>query len=75
MENLLKAKRTNSRFLADLCMAEAAIRPFINDWTHLEPDEVHTFQRCARLIVELQQEARDYENYLREQILNPDAVR
>ncbi len=75
MENLLKTKRTNSRFLANLCMAEAAIRPFVNDWTHLRPDEVHTFQQCAQLIVELQQEARDYENYLREQILNPDAVR
>lgn len=75
MEELIKAKKTNSRFIANLCMAEAAIRPFVNDWLHLEPEEVHVFDECARLITQLQQEARDYENYLRHKILHPDAVR
>lgn len=68
MNELRKTLRTNSRFLADLYMAEASLLPLVNDWEHLSSTEVKKMRECLDTLRDLQQEARDYEDYLKYQI-------
>lgn len=74
-KNIEKDLRINGRFLANLCLAEAALRPFINDWAHLEAEEEQLFRDCLGKIIELEHQSRQYENYLYKQLSFAPAVR
>lgn len=75
IENVRKDLRANSRFLAGLCIAEAALRPFVNDWAHLEAQEEEKFRSCLELVLNLQRESRNYEGYLNEQLQTVSPMR
>lgn len=73
-KNIEKDLRITEQFIANLCLAEATLRPFINDWEHLEAEDEQLFRDCLGKIIELEHKSRQYENYLYKQLSFAPAV-